>query len=60
VAASVERFRRRIIRLRFALDSLGADARAMAAFEEQHLRFTPVADVVQVSGWLTGGPPPQF
>jgi len=52
-AASVERIRRKITLLRFALDPHGADARAMAAFDDQHLRFTPLADGVQVSGWLT-------
>jgi hypothetical protein len=52
--ATVEQVRRKVARLRFTLDPDGADARAMAAHDEQHLRFTPVGDGVAVDAWLTG------
>ncbi len=48
--ATVEQVRRKIGRLRFTLDPDGADARALAAHDEQHLRFTPVGDGVAVDG----------
>ncbi len=51
--ATVEQVRRKITRLRFTLDPDGADARALAAHDEQHLRFTPVGDGVAIDGWLT-------
>ncbi|MBI1378058.1 MAG: DUF222 domain-containing protein [Frankiales bacterium] len=51
--ASVAAIGRKTARLRFTLDPDTADARAVAAYTEQHLRLTPVGDGVVVDGWLT-------
>ncbi len=42
-----------LARLRDRYDSDGADAAAMAAHEDQYLRFTPVPDGVDVTGYLS-------
>jgi hypothetical protein len=42
-----------LARLRERFDTDGVDAAAVAAYTDQHLRFTPVGDGVEVRGFLT-------
>lgn len=51
--ASIADARRKLARLRIALDADGVDARTLAAYDEQHLTVTPVGDGYQVRGYLT-------
>ncbi len=50
--ASIRQVTGKLARLRVVLDPDGVDARALAAYDDQQLRLTPVGDGFEVRGYL--------